>query len=84
MDRRIDEIDARFDAVDAAFLEQRQYTEFAFQTLAGQMAGQMKDGFEAMSSHFARLERKFDTLIDTHSTTWHRLPVSPLRHDLEQ
>ena len=36
-------VDERFDAVDAALVEQRQYTEFAFDRLAGEM----KAGFEA-------------------------------------
>lgn len=46
-------VDERFDAVDVALIEQRQYTEFAFDRLDGR---------------FDRLERKLDQFIDTQST----------------
>ena len=48
-----DSVDARFDDVTAALVEQRQYTEFAFERLRGEM-----------SAGFGRLERKLDLLID--------------------
>ena len=38
-------VDERFDAVDAALVEQRQYTEFAFDRLADEM----RTGFEAIN-----------------------------------
>lgn len=44
-------VDRRFDAVDEALLEQRQYTEFAFSRL---------------ETGFARMERKLDQFIDLH------------------
>lgn len=51
-------VDARFDAVDQGFVEQRQYTEFAFDTLRTEM----REGF-------SRIERKLDTFIDVQSAT---------------
>jgi hypothetical protein len=57
VDRRFDalsaSVDERFGAVDVALVEQRQYTEFAFERLDGR---------------FDRLERKLDQFIDTQST----------------
>jgi hypothetical protein len=74
VDARFDAVDARFDAVDARFVavdarfdevtsalvEQRQYTEFAFDRLRGEMLA----GFAAMTTNFGRLERKLDQVID--------------------
>lgn len=63
-------VDERFDAVDVALIEQRQYTEFAFDRLAGEV----RTGFEAVNGRldgvdgrFNRLERKLDQFIDTQS-----------------
>ena len=70
-------VDERFDAVDAALVEQRQYTDFAFDRLMDEM----KNGFEAVNGRligidgrlegiggrFNRLERKLDQFIDTQS-----------------
>jgi hypothetical protein len=60
VDQRFDtlsaSVDHRFDDVSASLVEQRQYTEFAFDRLAGDM----KAGFN-------RLERKLDQFIDTQS-----------------
>ena len=53
-------IDKRFDEVTAALVEQRQYTEFAFDRLRGEMLA----GFAAQTTNFERLERKVDQLID--------------------
>ena len=47
-------LDERFDAVDVALIEQRQYTEFAF---------------DRLDSRFDRLERKLDQFIDVQSRT---------------
>ena len=58
VDARFDTVDARFAQVDVAFLEQRQYTEFAFDRLRTEM----QDGFE-------RLERKLDQFIDVQMRT---------------
>jgi hypothetical protein len=49
-------VDRRFDEVTQAFVEQRQYTEFAF----GQLERRMNEGF-------TRLERKLDQFIDSQS-----------------
>jgi outer membrane murein-binding lipoprotein Lpp len=46
-------MDQRFNAVDAALLEQRQYTEFAY----GRLEAKMDAGF-------SRLERKLDQFIE--------------------
>jgi tetrahydromethanopterin S-methyltransferase subunit G len=73
IDARFDTVDARFDDVTSALVEQRQYTEFAFDRLRGEMLA----GFAAMTTNFGRLERKLDQVIDrllppgdapTHST----------------
>jgi tetrahydromethanopterin S-methyltransferase subunit G len=64
----------RFEDVAGALLEQRRYTEFAFNELntrIGQLEERMESSFAHMDSrfaqvdsHFARLERKLDQLID--------------------
>ena len=56
-------VDVRFDAVDAALVEQRQYTEFALDRLASEM----RAGFSDIEGHFDRVERKLDQFIDTQS-----------------
>lgn len=65
VDKRFDtlstSVDERFDAVDGALIEQRQYTEFAFDRLDSR--------FDTVDSRFDRLERKLDQFIDTQSTT---------------
>jgi len=53
-------VDQRFDAVDAAFVEQRQYTEFAYARLDAKMDA----GFGRVDVRFDRLERKLDQVID--------------------
>ncbi|CAN5770279.1 hypothetical protein BH24ACI5_BH24ACI5_13410 [soil metagenome] len=60
VDARFDAVDARFDEVTSALVEQRQYTEFAFERLRGEMVA----GFAAMTTNFGRLERKLDQVID--------------------
>lgn len=66
-------VDQRFDAVDEALLEQRQYSEFAFSRLEARMdAGdarleaKMDAGFTRVGERFDRLERKLDQFIDLH------------------
>ena len=54
LDRLSASVNARFDAVDAALIEQRRYTEFVFNRLDGR---------------FDRLERKLDQFIDVQSRT---------------
>ena len=74
VDKRFDtlsaSVDERFGAVDLALIEQRQYTEFAFDRLADEV----RTGFEAVNGRldgvdgrFNRLERKMDQFIDTQS-----------------
>jgi uncharacterized protein YicC (UPF0701 family) len=58
VDKRFDAVDKRFDDVTEALVEQRQYTEFAFDRLAGEM----REGFN-------RLERKLDQFIDVQLKT---------------
>lgn len=60
VDRRFEQVDRRFDEVTAAIVEQREYTEFAFQRVERRM-----DGFERSTvAGFARLERKLDLILD--------------------
>lgn len=51
-------VDARFDAVDAALVEQRQYTEFAFDRLANEM----RAGFSSVNDRFNASETRFDSM----------------------
>jgi hypothetical protein len=60
VDKRFDAVDAQFGEVTSALVEQRQYTEFAFERLRGEMGA----GFAAMTTNFGRLERKLDQLVD--------------------
>ena len=57
VDKRFEEIDKRFDAVSEAFVEQRQYTEFAFEKLKQELTAEMRGGF-------GRLDRKLDRVLD--------------------
>ena len=52
-------------SVDAGFLEQREYTEFAFDRLRTEMVSR----FNRVDRRFDRLERKLDQFIDTQSRT---------------
>src|SRR3990167_4140653 len=56
MDARFAKVDERLNGVDAALIEQRQYTEFAFSRLEAKMDA----GFD----RFGRVERKLDQFID--------------------
>ena len=72
-------MDHRFDQVDAALAEQRQYTEFAYERLDSKMDARFADvdarfdrvdaRFDRAEGHFNRLERKLDQFIDTQSKT---------------
>lgn len=53
VDARFNTVDERFDEVTSAFVEQRRYTEFAFQTPR-----------DEMNIGFSRLERKLDVVIE--------------------
>ncbi len=65
VDRLSASVDQRFDQVDAALVEQRLYTEFAYERLDAKMDA----GFANMDGRFSRLERKLDQFIDTQSKT---------------
>ena len=53
VDARFGDVDKRFDEVSEAFVEQRKYTEFAFEQLRTDMNG-----------GFSRLDRKLDRILD--------------------
>src|SRR6266851_9943526 len=55
------EADERFNAVDAALLEQRQYTEFAFSRLDAKMDSGYARLDAKMDSGYARLDAKMDS-----------------------
>jgi prophage DNA circulation protein len=60
-------VDKRFAEVSEHFVEKRQYTEFAFDRLRGEMlAGftRLERLVAANTSGLARLERKFDQFVD--------------------
>ena len=42
-------LDTRFDAVDEGLIEQRQYTEFAFEGLRTELRAEMRAGFGAVN-----------------------------------
>lgn len=56
-------MDSRFNDVDAAFVDHRQYTEHLFETLRIEM----QSGFQRVDTRFNRLERKVDQFVDTQS-----------------
>lgn len=80
VDQKFEQMGRRFDAVDEALLEQRQYTEFAFSSLEARMGAgdarldakmdngftKMDAGFTRVGERFDRLERKLDQFIDLH------------------
>ena len=59
MDRLSASVDARFDQVDAAILEQRQYTEFAYSRLEAKMDAWLSRFEGKMDAGFGRLGRKW-------------------------
>src|SRR5688500_2221614 len=68
-------VDRRFDEVTASFVEQGEYTEFAFERLRTEMAkrfdrvdGSMESLEGRLEQHLGRLERKIDQVIDMQST----------------
>jgi hypothetical protein len=66
-------VDTRFDEVSQAFVQQREYTEFAFETLRNELLAAMdamKGELRAdMNSGFGRLDRKLDRVIDSLART---------------
>src|SRR5436189_5456625 len=79
VDQRFDAVDRRFEAVQGALIEQRHYTEFAFDQTIQLMSDRFRsvddrfksvdDRFKAVDDRFNRLERKLDQFIDTQSKT---------------
>lgn len=69
VDKRFNEVDKRFDEVKLQFVEQRQYTEFAYERLE-----------QRMSAGFKRLERKLDQVIDDRPRSTPRGPSSRPRN----
>ena len=63
-----DSVDRRFEHVDAAFVEQRQYTEFAYQRLDAKDGcggfSRLEGHVGRLEGHIGRVERKVDQLID--------------------
>ena len=53
-------MDRRFRAVDEAFLEQRQYTEFCFTRLEAKMDA----GFERVDARFEQIDARFNKMDD--------------------
>ena len=51
-------VDARFDAVDAALNQQRQYTEFAFDRLRDEM----KNGFDAINGRLDGVDGRVNSI----------------------
>jgi hypothetical protein len=65
VDKRFNDVDKRFDTalaeISQHFVEQRQYTELAFDTLRTEM----RAGFAAMRSGFDRIDQRLATFIET-------------------
>ena len=81
VDERFAAVDKRFDAVDDALVEQREYTEFAFDKITAaitEVRTEVGTGFTAVSGRFDRLERKLDQFIDIQSVSRPR-PNDPAR-----
>jgi hypothetical protein len=60
LDGLIQSVDARFDQVDAAIVEQRAYTEFAYEKLDSKMDAGFARLESKMDAGFARLDQKMD------------------------
>ena len=52
------ELSRRFDDIDAALIEQRQYTGFAFDRLSEEM----RRGFERCDTRFEQIDRRFEQI----------------------
>jgi hypothetical protein len=61
VDARFARVDTCFDKVREALVEQRQYAEFAFETLRTEM-----------TAGFSRMDRRFDRVLDSLARTNHR------------
>ena len=65
VDKRLDDVDKRFDDVTEALVEQRQYTEFAFEKLRTELSVSSRQ----IRGDISRLERKLDRVLDTRTRT---------------
>jgi predicted nucleic acid-binding Zn-ribbon protein len=70
VDKRLDDVDKRFEEVSEHFVEQRKYTEFAFDKLRGEMQA----GFRRIEGRLDRFENKFDEFVASQAR-----PVRPQR-----
>jgi tetrahydromethanopterin S-methyltransferase subunit G len=69
VDRRFDAVDRRFDQIEAALIEQRAYTEFAYSRLEAKIDAR-SDKLEAkMDAGFGCIERKLNQFIDVQLQT---------------
>lgn len=70
VDVRFAEVADRFDQVDAALVEQRQYTEFAYERLEARFAQvdarfeQVDTRLDRVEGQLGRLDRKVDRILD--------------------
>jgi hypothetical protein len=65
IDQRFSDVDTRFDTalveISEHFVEQRQYTELAFDVLRSEM----REGFAEMRAGFQQINRRLGVFIDT-------------------
>lgn len=65
IDARFGQIVARFDQVQDALVEQRRYTEFAYDRLVSKiddLSAKMDQRFERMDQRFERMDQRFETI----------------------
>src|SRR5829696_7607209 len=65
IEQKLDAVDKRFDDVTAAFVEQRQYVEFAFDRLRDEMLARFDkvDGrFDNVGARFDKADARFDEM----------------------
>ena len=65
LDALASSVDRRFDQVDAAMVEQRAYTEFAYETLDSRMSTGFATLDRKMQAGFATLDRKMEAGLAT-------------------
>jgi hypothetical protein len=67
VDQRFDAVDRRFEAVQGALIEQRHYTEFAFDQTIQLMSDRFKsvdDGFKSVDDRFKSVDDRFKSVDD--------------------
>ena len=62
-------VDRRFDEVSEHFVEQREYTEFAFERLRQEMLDGFKRLENKLDTNVERLERKLDRFMAAHAAS---------------